>query len=353
LQRLDIRENLQEKGLMERRKARIKMLILNVLKDAGKPMGSAHIMDELRYAGLSMSERAIRMYLNKLDDDGLTFRLGRKGRLITEAGLREVESSKIIERVGFLSARIDQITYRMSFDLREKSGTVIVNISIVKPEQVKENLDLIYRVYEHGFAMGEMIALFGAGENIGAVTIPDGMVGIGTVCSITLNGVLLKAGIPMTSRFGGLLEVRDFKPSRFAEIIMYDGTSLDPLEIFIKSGMTDNSGAISTGKGRIGAGFREFPSDCLEKAYEVDADLKKTGLGGFKLIGRPSQSLLEIPVGEGRIGSVVIGGLNPIAVLEENGIRIHSKALAGIVDYDRLFHYTALGTYLKQHLLIK
>jgi len=335
---------------MEERKIRKKMLILNVLKDAGRPLGSAHIMDELRYAGQSMSERAIRMYLKDLDDEGLTSKIGRKGRIISEAGLREIESSRIIERVGFLSAKIDQITYRMSFDLKDQSGTVIANISIVKPEQVKDNLDSIYQVYENGFAMGEMITLFGTGENIGTITVPEGMVGIGTVCSITLNGVLLKAGIPMLSRFGGLLEVRDFKPSRFTEIIMYDGTSLDPLEIFIKSGMTDNSGAISTGKGRIGAGFREFPSDCLEKVYEVDSKLKKTGLGGFTLIGRPSQPLLDIPVSGGRIGSVVIGGLNPIAVLEEKGIRIHSRALAGIIDYERLFHYTALGTYLKPYL---
>jgi HTH-type transcriptional regulator, global nitrogen regulator NrpRI len=350
VQHLDIRENIQEKGIMKERKTRKEMLILNVIRDAGKPVGSSHIMDELKYAGQYMSERTIRMYLKALDDEGLTSKIGRKGRSISEAGLRKIESSKILERVGFLSSRIDQITYRMSFDLKEKTGTVIVNISIVKPVQVKDNLDSIYNVYENGFAMGEMIALFSAGESIGTITIPDGMVGIGTVCSITLNGVLLKAGIPMTSRFGGLLEIRELKPSRFVEIIMYDGTSLDPLEIFIKSGMTDNSGAISTGKGRIGAGFREFPSDCLEKVYEVDGELKKTGLGGFNLIGRPGQSLLDIPVGEGRIGSVVIGGLNPIAILEEKGIRIHSRALAGIIDYDRLFHYTALGTYLKPHL---
>lgn len=332
---------------MEERKKRKRMLILNVLKDAGRPVGSAQIMDKLKYSGQEMSERAIRMYLKQLDDEGLTLKSGRKGRGISEAGLKEIESSKIIDKVGLLSAKIDQITYRMSYDLKENTGTVVANISIVKPKDIKDNLDTIYRVYENGFAMGEMIALFAPGEVIGNITVPEGMAGIGTVCSITLNGVLLKAGIPMVSRFGGLLEVRDYKPSRFVEIIMYDGTSLDPLEIFIKSGMTDNTSAISTGRGRIGAGFREFPSDCLEKVIEVDRELKKTGLGGFCLIGRRGQSLLEIPVGEGRIGSVVIGGLNPIAVLEEKGIRIHSRALAGIVNYDRLFHYTALGTYLK------
>jgi repressor of nif and glnA expression len=54
------------------------------------------------------------------------------------------------------------------------------------------------------------------------------------VCSITLNGVLLKHGIPTTSRFGDP-ELQNRKPMRFAEIIMYDGTSIDPLEVFIQT----------------------------------------------------------------------------------------------------------------------
>ena len=39
------------------------------------------------------------------------------------------------------------------------------------------------------------------------VVVPPGKVGLATVCSVALNGVLLKAGIPVQSRFGGVLEV--------------------------------------------------------------------------------------------------------------------------------------------------
>ena len=85
------------------------------------------------------------------------------------------------------------------------------------------------------------------------------MIGVGTVCSITLNGVLLKHGVPTVSRFGGLLEMKDKKPVRFVEVIMYEGTSIDPLEIFIRSGMTNYLGAIKTGSGRIGASSGNFP----------------------------------------------------------------------------------------------
>ena len=38
--------------------------------------------------------------------------------------------------------------------------------------------------------------------------------------------------------------------------VNYDGTSIDPLEVFIRSGMTDNIGVVKTGNGRIGASFR-------------------------------------------------------------------------------------------------
>ena len=64
-------------------------------------------------------------------------------------------------------------------------------------------------------------------------------------------------------------------------------------------------------------------------------------------IGWPGQPLLEIPVSEGRIGVVLIGGLNPIAILEEHGIRVHSRALAALVDYRTLFHYRELETHIR------
>ena len=82
------------------------------------------------------------------------------------------------------------------------------------------------------------------GEQIGSLTVPPDRIGFCSVCSITINGVLLKHGVPTTSRFGGLLELRDRTPVRFVEMIHYDGTSIDPLEVFIRSGMTDYHGAI-------------------------------------------------------------------------------------------------------------
>ncbi len=184
-----------------------------------------------------------------------------------------------------------------------------------------------------------MMGLFPPGERVGDIIIPPGMAGFGTVCSITLNGVLLSHCIPVHSSFGGLLELRNKKLVRFVEIIKYDSASLDPLEAFIRSGMTEYAGAVRNGNGRIGVGFREVPADSRDRVIDLIERLKEAGLGGFLLVGWPGQPLLEIPVPEGRTGIVVIGGLNPIAILEETGTRIHSRAMAGMVGYERLFHY--------------
>ncbi|RMF94675.1 MAG: hypothetical protein D6741_12355 [Planctomycetota bacterium] len=47
---------------------------------------------------------------------------------------------------------------------------------------------------------------------------------------------------------------------------------------------------------------------------------------------------------------VVIGGLNPVAILEEEGYRVDSFALSGLLEFGRLFHYQQLGDALKVYL---
>jgi HTH-type transcriptional regulator, global nitrogen regulator NrpRI len=323
------------------------LAILRLLQKAEKPLSSAKVLERLQAMGQDVSERTIRYYFKILDDKELTENLGKKGRVITQLGLKELRKARVFDKVGFLESKIDQLTYRMTFDLTRRKGTVIVNLSLIEQNFLARSAPLICQVYEAGYSMGSMMGLFSPGERVGDIVIPPGMVGFGSVCSITLNGVLLSRGIPIHSRFGGLLELRQRKPARFVEIIKYDGTSIDPLEVFIRSGMTDYTGAISTGNGRIGVGFREVPADSRSRVIDLIEKLKEAGLGGFLLVGWPGQPLLEIPVPEGRAGVIVIGGLNPVAILEEAGTRIQSRAMAGMVEYERLFHYTEMEERLR------
>ncbi len=328
---------------MSEKTERKELAILRILKNAETPLSSSKLLENLHAMGQEFSERTVRYYFQVLDEKGLTENHGKKGRVITELGIRELARAKVFDKVGFLGAKIDQLTYRMTFDLNKKSGTVITNISFIETEMLSRAAPMICQVYEAGYSMGTLMALFKSGERVGGTIVPAGMTGFGTVCAITLNGVLLAHGIPTHSSFGGLLELRNHKPSRFVEIIRYDGTSLDPLEVFIRSGMTDYAGAIKNGNGRIGVGFREVPTDSRESVIGLIEKLKDVGLGGILLVGWPGQPLLEIPVTEGRTGVVVIGGLNPVAILEETGIKIQSRAMAGMVEYEKLFHYKEMS----------
>ncbi len=46
-----------------------------------------------------------------------------------------------------------------------------------------------------------------------------------------------------------------------------------------------------------------------------------------------------------------MGGLNLVAIMEEKGVRVHSRALAGLINFQRLFHYSELESRLKRYLL--
>lgn len=320
-----------------------KLAILGILKNESEPTGGKELSEILASQGLDVSDRTVRMYLQELEDEGFLAQSPRKGRSITEAGLRELDSEKALSRVGILSSKINQMIYDMDFDLNLGRGSVIVNVTFVTPAILSQYLDKLLKVYEQGFAMGRLVGLLPPGAAVNQNTVvPPGKVGLCTVCSVALNGVFLKHGIPVNSLFSGVLEVKNRVSQRFVEIIYYNGTSIDPLALFIQAGMTDYLGAISTGNGRIGAGYREVPAGSYELVNKLAERLKAIGLGAVETIGKPGQNVYNIPVNEGACGVVVIGGLNPTAVFEESGVRVDSRALGGVLEFSELFPYTEL-----------
>ena len=67
-------------------------------------------------------------------------------------------------------------------------------------------------------------------------------------------------------------------------------------------------------------------------------------------VGSANQEVMGLQPRQGRIGSVLIGGLNPIAILEEAGYRVHSFALAGLLEYSRLIPFDELPNALQPYL---
>lgn len=76
-------------------------------------------------------------------------------------------------------------------------------------------------IFKTGLCVSDKVAIAHEGERLGSVVIPAGKVGLATVCSVVINGSLLKEGIPIESKFGGVLEVIDNKPKRFTAVISY------------------------------------------------------------------------------------------------------------------------------------
>jgi repressor of nif and glnA expression len=292
--------------------------------------------------GFEISERTVRFHLLQTDEEGITEFVHGQGRRITEGGIRELAKTHVYEKVGLFNAKIDQMMFQMDFRLSKLTGTVVVNLSYLRKEHLTKAIPLMKSVYEAGYAMGRLLTFLKSGEQIGGIVIPEGYVGIGTVGSVTLNGILLSYGIPVTSKFGGLLEIKNNQPVRFLELIRYDGTTIDPIELFILSCMTNYTGAIGCGNGQIGASFQEIPMGTEQRVLPIVKKLEKIGLGGFLQIGWSGQSVFGIPINEGRVGMVFIAGLNPLAILVEQGIKVHSKALAGLIEFKHLFDYQHL-----------
>lgn len=310
--------------------------ILRILSKESEPVGASLISKGLKDFGIELTERAVRYHLKIMDERGLTEGRGRKGRLITEKGREELENALVSDKVGMVITRIMNLSYLTTFDIGTRKGEVILNISLIPQENLEQALVAMKDVFQAKLCTSNLIAIARPGERLGEMEVPLGKVGIGTVCSVTIDGVLLKNGMPVDSKFGGILQIDEFKPSRFTDLISYEGSSLDPHEIFLKSRMINVRDAAILGKGKILAGFREIAAVSHDGVKAVLEQLAGAGIYGVLLMGKPSQPAIGIPVGVDRVGIVVAGGLNPIAAAEEVGIPTESKALSTLIDYRKL-----------------
>ncbi len=318
------------------------LALLRVLDQAGEPLGSSRLARELSNLGVDLTDRAIRYYLGRLDEVGLTESLGRQGRCITEAGRQELADASVSDKVTLVISRLERLAYQTTLDLATRQGKVILNISLLPAEALDRALQVMRPVFLAGLCTSDLVAIYQPGQIIGDTRVPPGMVGIGTVCSVTINGILLSHGIPMQSEFGGLLELAGHEPLRFTDLIDYGGTSLDPLEIFIKGKMTSVTQAARGEAGKVGASFRLIPGAAHSQFVQIADEMAQAGIHGIAAVGQPSQSLLEIPVPLERIGVILYAGLNASAAVEEAGIETTSHAMGGLVDFSELTDFRQL-----------
>ena len=310
--------------------------ILKVLSESSEPLGSITIARELERYGIFLSGRGVRYHLRITDERGYTRPLGRDGRMLTPQGLEELRIALAPEQVGFIIAKLEHLAFSTTFNPQTKTGKIPINTSIIDRDKFPQALEAIKYAFKAGICVSELVATAFEGEKLGSVVIPDGKIGLATVCSVVINSVLLKCGIPIESRFGGILEIRDSKPRRFIAIINYSGTSLDPSEQYIRARMTGVGAAATSGSGKILANFREIPAPSRAIVREKITLLKKAGITGVYVLGNTSEPVCQITVGLNRVGMVLLGGLNPVAAASEAGIEIENIGESGLIEFEQL-----------------
>jgi repressor of nif and glnA expression len=317
------------------------LAILNTLGDSQEAVGSTIIAKRLKGMGIELSERAVRYHLRLMDERGLTRLVGRRdGRIITELGQAEQKKAMVTHKVGFALSRIEVLAFRTDIDLDKRVGFIPANVSFFLKEDFNKAMKIMRPIFRAGLCVSDLVAVASEGQSVGDLVVPEGQIALATVCSVVVNGTLLKAGVPIDSKFGGILQIRNRNPLRFIEIIHYAGSSLDPTEIFIRANMTSVIETVKDGNGEVLANYREIPAICRPLAEEVVAKLKDAGIGGILLMGDISEPVCEIPIEINQVGVILTGGLNPVAAAAEAGIISESHAMSTIVDYQTLVKVT-------------
>jgi hypothetical protein len=268
--------------------------------------------------------------------------MGHDGRMLTERGGEELKMALAPEQVGFIHEKLELLAFHTTFDPKTRTGQIPINTSIIDQTDFREAVAAMSEAFRARLGVSDLVATASEGEKLGSVVVPRGKIGLATVCSVVINGVLLKAGIPTESKFGGVLEVRDSKPRRFVAIINYAGTSLDPSEQYIRAKMTAVSEAAKTGHGKILANFREIPAPARSVAQEAVDSLREAGIHGLYALGNTSEPICQIAIGLNRVGMVLLGGLNPVAAAVEAGIEIENIAESGMIEFSQLTSFWKL-----------
>ena len=316
--------------------------ILKVLSESSEPLGSITIARRLGRNGVFLSERAVRYHLRIADERGFTQPGGRDGRMLTPEGRQEVKEALAAAQLGFVREKLEMLAYQTTFDPEKGAGQLPINTSLIDKDKFKKAVVAMKDAFRADICVSELVATAQEGEKLGSMFVPSGKIGFATVCSASVSGVLLKAGVPTEFRFGGVLEVRNFKPRRFVAIIDYAGTSLDPSEQFIRAKMTSVGEAARTGNGKLLGVFRTIPAPARGVVEEKITKLKEIGIGGVYALGNTSEPICQIPVNLNRVGIVQLGGLNPVAAAVEAGIEIENIAESGLIDFQQLHSYSQL-----------
>ncbi len=310
--------------------------ILRVIEEADKPIGARAISDSLSNRGYDLGERAVRYNLKILDELGFTKKQGYSGRMLTPIGIRELNDALVDDRIGFVNTRIEEYMFRTSLDIVRDGGDAIVNTSLIDKDDFEKVATVLKDAFNAGYTISKRILVLDEQEELTSLKVPTGCLCIATLCSITLDGMLMKKGIPANTSFAGVVEVREGRPLEFIDLIAYAGSSIDPMRVFMARRITRAADAVYRGSGRLLANVREIPLAAAEQAEGLLSNARSCGLHGLIEIGRPGEPILGCPISPGRLGIAFYAGVNGAVAAEETGIKVTTLPISALVDFGRM-----------------
>lgn len=314
------------------------MEILRILADREEVLGAKTIAEELKKKGYDLGERAVRYHMRILDEKGFTERIGYAGRQITNKGHKELDKGLIYDQVDFIFSKFEDMIHQTTLNPLDGTGKVIVNTSSFKYE--KEIIDLLKSVFEKEVAVSNYVKFHDT-------PVEGKEVKFDTVCGTTIDGMLLDKGIPVIPKYGGIVKVKDYVPTRFTELISYKKTSMTPLEAFTDKNMTSVLKVIENGNGTIPANFRLIPKTARKSAASLFKNLKKIGIHGLLKMGKEGESVLGIPVDDNMVGIAVTGGIAPLCAAKEAGFPVNIKLAENNVEFKGMENFVDSRSVLK------
>jgi repressor of nif and glnA expression len=236
----------------------------------------------------------------------------------------------------FVNHSIDDYAMQVTYNPATNEGTVVYNLSFVRNEDLEFSIGILKDAYKTGLAASGLVKFVGAKEKIGDFVVPEGQTAICTVCSVTLDGLLIRRGVPITPIGGGVVEIENRTPIRFIHMILYEHTTIDPLQVLNSQRLTSVTSVMRKGSGNILANIREFHMEAESLVGEVLDDLSDSSFIGILEVGMPNVPLLGVPVSPQFIGIACVGGTNPLAAIKEGGRWVQTNAMKGLIDVSEM-----------------
>jgi repressor of nif and glnA expression len=236
----------------------------------------------------------------------------------------------------FINHQIDEYALQVTYIPSEERGEIIFNLSLIRTDDLEDAIAILKNAYESGLSVSDRVLFADPGERFGDYTIPEGHTGICTMCSITLDALLLQHGVPLNPIGGGLVEIEKRVPRRFITMIQYEHTTIDPTQVLISQGSSMIMGVMTEGRGLILGNMRECHMEAESLVFDVLDELAGAGFTGILDVGIPNTSLLGVPVTPNYQGIAMVGGTNAIAAFKETGKWAEVKAMKGLIEVSKM-----------------